>query len=82
MRVIEQMLALYDSGDPQAASLLANWFKQMEVNKRIPPEDWNLLEKEYRSREELKSMIVEAILKCEEEFRLKAAAEAKAVALA
>jgi hypothetical protein len=76
--VVERLVELYDSGDAQAASLLANWFRQMEVNKRISQEDWVLLEKEYRSREELKSMIVEAILKREEMIRLKAEAEGEA----
>lgn len=36
--------------------------------KRIPAEDYELLKREYRSKEELQAMIVEAILKEEEKI--------------
>jgi predicted transposase/invertase (TIGR01784 family) len=67
--VVSRLLDLYEAADRQAVSLLANWFLQMRVYKRIPTEDYALLEREYRSREELQSMIVEAILKEEEQTR-------------
>ena len=41
----------------------------MTIHKRIPAEDYELLKKEYRSKEELQAMIVEAILKEEDEIR-------------
>ncbi len=67
-RVIEQLLTLFEQNDPKAVSALANWFQQMTVHKRIPVEDYELLKKEYRSKEELQTMIVEAILKEEEKI--------------
>lgn len=66
--VVDQLVDLYERNDPHAVSLLANWFRQMTVNKRIPAEDYALLEQVYRSREELKTMLVEALLKEEEEL--------------
>ena len=66
--LIRQLLTLYEQDDPKAVSALANWFQQMTVHKRIPVEDYRLLEQVYRSKEELQTMIVEAILKEEEEI--------------
>ncbi len=76
-RVIEQLLTLFEQNDPKAVSALANWFQQMTVHKRIPVEDYRLLEREYRSKEELQTMIVEAILKEEEVIRQDAKDEGK-----
>jgi predicted transposase/invertase (TIGR01784 family) len=76
-RAIAQLLALYEQGDPQAVSALANWFQQMTRHKRIPPEDYALLQREYRSKEELQTMIVEAILKEEEQIRQEGKREGK-----
>jgi hypothetical protein len=69
--LVERLVELYELDDAKAVSLLANWFKQMTVNKRIPVEDYALLEREYRSKEELKTMLVEALIK-EEEQKLNA----------
>lgn len=76
--VIDRLLTLFEAGDPQAAALLANWFRQMRVHKRVAPEDYALLEQEYRSKEELQTMIVEAILKEEAAVRREAEARGKA----
>ena len=68
-RLIQQLFSLYEQNDSLAVSALANWFQQMTIHKRIPAEDYELLKKEYRSKEELQAMIVEAILKEEDEIR-------------
>ena len=72
-RLIRQLLDLYEREDPAAVSALANWFRQMTLHKRIPPEDYALLKREYRSKEELQTMIVEAILKEEAQIRQESA---------
>lgn len=77
-RTIRQLFELYERNDPTAVSALANWFQQMTVHKRIPPEDYALLKKEYRSKEELQAMIVEAILKEEEQIRQESEAKGEA----
>ncbi len=76
-RLIQQLFSLYEQNDPLAVSALANWFQQMTIHKRIPAEDYELLKKEYRSKEELQAMIVEAILKEEEEIRKDSEARGK-----
>lgn len=68
--LVERLVGLYERDDAKAVSLLANWFKQMTVNKRIPVEDYALLEQEYRSKEELKTMLVEALMKEEQEMKM------------
>ena len=72
-RLIRQLLDLYEREDPAAVSALANWFRQMTLHKRIPSEDYALLKREYRSKEELQTMIVEAILKEEAQIRQESA---------
>jgi len=67
-RLVQQLLSLYNENDPAAVSALGNWFRQMTLHKRIPAEDYELLKREYRSKEELQAMIVEAILKEEEKI--------------
>ena len=74
----ERLLRLYDQGDTQAASLLANWLRQLRNNMRIPAEEYMFLEREYRSREELKMMIFESMRRADEEVRQRAEAEGKA----
>lgn len=77
-RLIRQLLELYETHDSAAVSALANWFQQMTVHKRIPPEDYESLKRAYRSREELQTMIVEAILKEEEQIRQESEAKGEA----
>jgi hypothetical protein len=76
--LVERLLTLYAADEHKAVSLLANWYRQMRVHKRVPPEDYGLLEQQYRSQEEIHSMIVEAILKQEEQIRGEGKAEGKA----
>ena len=78
----ERLLRLYDQGDTQAASLLANWLRQLRDNKRIAAEDYTLLEWEYRSREELKMLILESMRRADEETRRQAEAEGMAEGMA
>ncbi|MEZ4727302.1 MAG: hypothetical protein R3E79_09235 [Caldilineaceae bacterium] len=76
-RLIRQLLDLYEREEPAAVSALANWFRQMTLHKRIPPEDYALLKQEYRSKEELQTMIVEAILQEEAQIRQESEAKGK-----
>ena len=75
--IIERLLTLYEAGDHKAVSLLANWYRQMYLNKRVPAADYALLEQQYRSKEEIHSMIVEAIQKEEEQIRTEGKLEGK-----
>ena len=75
--IIERLLMLYEAGDHKAVSLLANWYRQMYLNKRVPATDYALLEQQYRSKEEMHSMIVEAIQKEEEQIRTEGKLEGK-----
>jgi predicted transposase YdaD len=50
----------------------------MRVHKRVPPAAYALLEQEYGSKEEVRSMIVEAIQQEEELIRQASKAEGKA----
>lgn len=75
--IIERLLTLYEAGDHKAVSLLANWYRQMYVNKRVPTADYALLEQQYGSKEEIHSMIVEAIKKEEEQIRIEGKIEGK-----
>ena len=77
-RLIRQLFELHERDDPAAVSALANWFQQMTLHKRIPPEDYELLKQEYRSKEELQTMIVEAIHKEEEQIRRESEARGEA----
>ena len=76
--IMERLLELYDQGDTQAASLLANWLRQLRNNKRVTAEETMFLEREYRSREELKMLIFESMRKADEETRRQAEAEGMA----
>ncbi len=67
--LIDQLVDLYERDDANAVSLLANWFRQMTVHKHIPAEDYALLERTYRSKEELKTMLVEALMREEEAMK-------------
>ncbi len=69
--VVKKIVDLHGKDDSMAVSLLANWFKQMTVHKRIPAEDWALLEREYRSKEELETMLVDALKKEEEQLLIR-----------
>ena len=80
--LLERLLALYDQGDAQAAGLLANWLEQLRHHKRIPAEGYLFLEREYRSREELKMLILESMRKADEETRRQAEAEGLAQGMA
>jgi predicted transposase/invertase (TIGR01784 family) len=75
--IIERLLTLYEAGDHKAVSLLANWYRQMYLNKRVSNTDYVLLEEQYRSKEEIHSMIVESILKEEEKLRNRIIADLK-----
>ena len=50
--IIQRLLMLYEAGDHKAVSLLANWYRQMYLHKRVPATDYALLEQQYRSKEE------------------------------
>jgi len=80
--LIERLLWLYDQGDTQAASLLANWLRQLYNNRRIKAEDYAFLEQEYRSREGVENAIFESMRRADEETRRQAEAEGIALGMA
>jgi predicted transposase/invertase (TIGR01784 family) len=60
IRLLEQeLLNLYDQeDDKQAVSLFLNWFRQLALYGKVSPEDYEKLDYVYRSREEVRTMLV------------------------
>jgi len=59
-----ELLSLYDAeADKQAVSLFLNWFKQLAIHGRVAPIDYAALEQIYRTKEEVKMMLVTALEK-------------------
>lgn len=58
----DQLLMLYDSEeDKQALSLFLNWFQQLAAHGYMPASDYTEIEQEYRTKEEVQSMLVKAL---------------------
>lgn len=58
----QEFLTLFDhEPDKQAVSLLLNWFQQMADHDRIEKSDIDTLSQIYRNREEVQSMLVNAL---------------------
>ncbi len=47
--------------DKEAVSLFLNWIKQLAIHGRIDPDDYQSLEYQYRSKEEVTTMLVSAL---------------------
>jgi hypothetical protein len=59
--LISEMAEVFDKEeDKQAASLLVNWFRILSENGRIEEEDYKELEKLYKDKSEVVSMLVTA----------------------
>jgi predicted transposase/invertase (TIGR01784 family) len=60
IRLLEQeLLNLYDQeDDKQAVSLFLNWFRQLALYGKVSPEDYEKLDYVYRTREEVRTMLV------------------------
>lgn len=57
-----ELLNLYDNeADKQAVSLFLNWFRQLAVHGKVPPVDYARLDYVYRTKEEVHTMLVEAL---------------------
>lgn len=68
--LVEQLLALFDEEtDKQAISLFLNWFRQLAARGYIQPDDYTQLEHEYRTKEEVTSMLVKALEREREAIR-------------
>lgn len=71
--LVEQLLALFDEEtDKQAISLFLNWFRQLAARGYIHPDDYAYLEHEYRTKEEVTSMLVKALEREREAIRRQA----------
>lgn len=71
--LVEQLLALFDEEtDKQAISLFLNWFRQLAARGYIHPDDYAHLEQEYRTKEEVTSMLVKALEREREAIRRQA----------
>jgi DNA-directed RNA polymerase specialized sigma24 family protein len=58
--------------DKQAISLFLNWFRQLAVRGYIPPNDFAQIEQEYRTKEEVTSMLIKALEREREAIRQQA----------
>lgn len=57
-----ELLNLYDNeADKQAVSLFLNWFRQLAMHGKVPPTDYARLDYVYRTKEEVHTMLVEAL---------------------
>ncbi len=67
--LVERLLELFDhETDKQALSLFLNWFRQLAARGYIPQSDYTQLEQEYRTKEEVTSMLVKALEREREEI--------------
>lgn len=68
--LIEELIHLFEQeADQQAVSLLINWFRQLMVHGRIHERDYVALEEQYRSAQEVREMLIEALAKEKEQLR-------------
>ncbi|MFZ4656164.1 MAG: Rpn family recombination-promoting nuclease/putative transposase [Caldilineaceae bacterium] len=71
--LVEQLLAIFDEeDDKQALSLFLNWFRQLAARGYIPPNDFAQIEQEYRTKEEVTSMLIKALEREREAIRQQA----------
>ncbi|MFZ4658082.1 MAG: Rpn family recombination-promoting nuclease/putative transposase [Caldilineaceae bacterium] len=55
----QELLNLYDhETDKQAVSLFLNWFRQLALYGKVSPEDYEKLDVVYRTKEEVRTMLV------------------------
>ncbi len=74
--LVEQLLALFEQeDDKQALSLFLNWFRQLAARGYIPPQDFAQIEQEYRTKEEVTSMLIKALERERESIRQRAIEE-------
>lgn len=68
--LVEQLLDLFDKEpDKQALSLFLNWFRQLAARGYMPADDFAKVEQEYRTKEEVTSMLVKALEREREAIR-------------
>ncbi len=60
-----------------AVSLFLNWFKQLALHGRIPPDDYQALEHVYQTKEEVQTMLITALQREREENHQKGRLEGK-----
>jgi len=58
--------------DKQAISLFLNWFRQLAVRGYIPPNGFAQIEQQYRTKEEVTSMLIKALEREREAIRQQA----------
>lgn len=70
---VEQLLVIFEQeDDKQALSLFLNWFRQLAARGYIPPQDFAQIEQEYRTKEEVTSMLIKALEREREAIRQQA----------
>jgi len=74
----DELLALFErESDREAVSLFLNWFKQLSEHGRIEKVDYKSLEKIYTNKEEVRSMLINALEKERKEIFKKGKIEGK-----
>ena len=73
-----ELIDLFDAeADKQAVSLFLNWLKQLAVHGRIDQSDYDALETVYRTKEEVKTMLITALEREREQTYQKGKIEGK-----
>jgi len=67
----DELLKLYDNeSDKTACKIFFNFFQQMYINEKMEEIDYNKIEEVYKTKEEVNSMLLNAIRKEKENIRL------------
>ncbi|MCE7987006.1 MAG: hypothetical protein DYG89_38020 [Caldilinea sp. CFX5] len=71
--LVEQLFILFlEEDDKQALSLFLNWFRQLAARGYIPQNDFAQIEEQYRTKEEVTSMLIKALEREREVIRQQA----------
>jgi hypothetical protein len=77
------LLNLYEQeSDKQAVSLFLNWFRQLAFYGKVSPEDYVKLDIVYRTKEEVRTMLVATLEQERQKIYRKGQAEGEAAGLA
>lgn len=74
----DELLKLYDNEqDKTACKIFFNFFQQMYINEKIEEIDYNKIEEVYTTKEEVNSMLLNAIRKEKEDIRIQGRLEGR-----
>jgi hypothetical protein len=84
IRLLEQeLLNLYEQqADKQAVSLFLNWFRQLALYSKVSPEDYEKLDYVYRTKEEVRTMLVATLHEERQKIYQQGQADGEAVGVA